>query len=233
MKIITTILVLLFSFKGFSQLTGKAFLSSEKPVTAFYYNPNTSNLIQKNTSEGTSRDRYLYANFIPGTVKKLGMTAQSVDAFLRYDMLSGFIEMSFHPDGSNAFLLSQARNIEIVMDLHTFRFIDYNLNGKEFNGYVEVLDSFTDGDIVGLVHTVVIEHNKESKLSGYNVLRQVAYIDNYGIATSFDNSSKNVLKHVPDVYQETMYDFIKSKKIKFEDDYKGVIAVVKYYASIK
>ncbi len=185
--------------------------------------------------------RYFNEGYQLAKVTILDSDQKPADAFIIYDVLSGLMKMSFQSNGEDSFNLSQARNIRVNFDNRNFQYFDFTLNGSERSNYVEVLSTLDNNYTLGIVHSKAIERKEIAGNSSYAVAppprikntMEFILIDADGVAIEFENGKKSVYRNVEDNYQNQIKDFIKDNKIKFEDNYKGLIAVAKYYASLK
>lgn len=185
--------------------------------------------------------RYFLEGYQLAKVMVLDSDQKPADAFVSYDVLSGIMKMSFQSNGEEAFNLSQARNLRINFDNRSFQYFDFTLNGVERSNYVEVLATLGNGYTLGIVHSKSIERKEVAGNSSYAVASpprirntmEFILIDTDGVAIEFENGKRDVYKNVGDKYQDKIKDYIKDNKIKFDDDFKGLIAVAKYYASLK
>lgn len=54
-----------------------------------------------------------------------------------------------------------------------------------------------------------------------------------GNAKRLKNTEESLISGFDNPYQSKIRDYIKSNNIRFEDDFKGLIAVSRHYASLK
>lgn len=169
-----------------------------------------------------------------------GTDQAPVDAFVSYDVYNKVMFLSEKSDGKEPITLSQARNIVIEFDNRKFQFIDFTLNGTEGSNYVELMANLDGGYILGAVLTKSIFQDttpassySSAKPPVMKTNKQFMIIDKDGVAVELENSKKGATKFIEEKYQDQIKEYIKSNKIKFENDNKGLIAVAKYYLSIK
>lgn len=174
------------------------------------------------------------------TVSMIDSEQPAVGAYVTYDVYNNMMMMSEDVSGKDAFVLSQARNILITFKNHTFKFIDYKLNGEELSNYVQILSNPDENNLLVIVRTKSIFEDT-TPVSSYSTPKpprlkmntQYLIIDKNGEATQIENNKKGFYKNLESQNQEMMKDFIKQNKVKFDEDLKGLIETANYYFSLK
>jgi|GEM_PF-2124500 hypothetical protein len=185
--------------------------------------------------------KYLIEGYNLGKVVIVDSDEKPSDCFIAYDVLKGVMSVSYQSNGADSFYLTQARNVEVSFDNRSFRYMDFSFNGIQRSNYVELLARLEKGFTLGVLHTKAIGNRDIGSYNTYSSARaprvitktELVLIDKDGVAVNFQNSKRTVLKNIPDMYQSQVKSYIKSNNIRFQDDYKGLVAVAKYYASIK
>lgn len=202
---------------------------------------NTANNLGKTPTDGVKGSPYLLDNFMPATIATTNTNQLEKSYFVRYDIFSDAIQFSSDKEGTNASYLSQSRNLVVNFDNKSFQYIDYVLDKNEKNGYVQILAVLENNVVLGAIHRKIIKNGNTDRKSSYSLPTESSFkdekdfllIDNEGFAFTIENDKKRILKNFDSKYKDEISEYIKSNKIRFEDDYRGLIAVAKYYATIK
>jgi hypothetical protein len=149
--------------------------------------------------------------------------------------------MSFNSDGEDSAPLKRDPNISVSFDGRTFKHLEYSVEGKSRSTYVEVLEELSNDYILGVVHTKTTDFREIAGNSSYAsrppVLVKTDYefvlIDANGDTKRLKNKEESLISSFDNRYQDKIRDYIKSNNIRFENDYRGLIAVARHYATIK
>lgn len=202
---------------------------------------NSNNDLLKSPADGVKGSPYLLEDFKPAVISIIGTKQSESNMFVRYDIFSDAMQFSNFSDGANAQYLSQARNLITTFDNRTFQFIDYVMDGEEKSGYVEILAQLDNNLTLGIVHSKFVDKGSNDRKTGYGLPTEPSFKSKYqylliesdGVAIALDNDKRRVANNFEAKYIDQIKDYIKVNKIRFEDDNKGLIAVAKYYATIK
>lgn len=228
---------------GFQLMTGQGIAQgatiNSSGIDLNLYQNSSVNIGERVAASNIEGSRFFIDGFQSGLVTILNSEQKPAAAYFQYDVYSGVMKMSLYPNGQESVYLSQARNIQVEIDNHKFRYVDYSLNGREYSSYLEVLQTLASDHILGVIHSKEIAQREVAGSSSYATtpnpkfkdVLNIVLVDKDGNAVQFDNHKKRVYSNLDDKYQDQIEDYIKKNKIKFDDDYKGVIAVAKYYAS--
>lgn len=176
--------------------------------------------------QGYKGSYYFTEDFQPGNIINT-KTGEVVNGFLLFDVYHGSMIMSMSSDGADEFMVKMDSDISVHFDNRYFQIKHFNLNGKSITAYVEIIETLSDNNILSVLHT------KEKLRPRRNINSNADFliIKSNGDAIKFKNNSKRILDDVEQPLILVMKEYIEINNIKFENDYKGVIAVAKYYAS--
>lgn len=154
--------------------------------------------------------------------------------YMRYNVLEQRIEFSDTNNVETLKMLPRENNILIQLDGKTYQYLNL---GNLPAGYYEIVTTF-DEDTLLLVHHNKNSYNIEQK-SSYNSSQKsklkssqkIYFLDNKN-AIEIDNHIKRCLKAFPKSTQPVLKTYIKENKLKFNDDYKGLIALLNKYITL-
>lgn len=184
---------------------------------------------------------YFYDSFKKGKIMDSKVGANPVECYLIYNVFRDIMIMSFSIDGEDSAPLKREQHISVSLDGRNFKHLQYTLDGKSRNTYVEVLEEFTNNYILGVVHTKTTDFREVAGNSSYASRPPILVRTDYefvligpdGNAKRLKNNEESLISGFDNLYQSKMRDYIEANNIRFEDDYKGLIAVARHYASIK
>lgn len=236
MKNLLFIIVLTCCFSGASQRisntggNGLFRYGDLVPRGSFYGTDKTINpaeIVSFNSPSSNKGSCYFYDTFLPGTVTNT-MTKKTQRGFIVFDVYRGAMIMSLSETGNDPFLIKLDDDLVINFDNREFKILRYSLNGKSVTAYVEILDSLDNS------HTLAVLHTKDKKFN-QRVVSNVDFllVDKKHVATRLRNDEKEIISNIDNIYKSQLDAYITNNNIRFEDDYKGLIAVARYYASVK
>jgi hypothetical protein len=154
--------------------------------------------------------------------------------FMRYNVLDERIEFSKTNDVATLKALPKIEDLVILLGGKTYQYIE---SGNLQAGYYEIVKSF-DADTF-----LLVEHDKKimevEQKSSYNSGQKdkirssetIFFFDNKN-AIEIDNHKKRSVDAFPESTQSELKSFIQDNKIKFNDDYKGLIAIIDKYITL-
>ncbi len=183
---------------------------------------------------------YFSETFEQGTISYLNDNSKVASGFFVYDILDDRIVMSPFKDGSNAFYIVPDKNIVVDFSGRSFQYKEYQLEGENKKSFVEIVSNLEGEFMLGVVHTAKIENRSLAGNSSYaprpallaNKSIQFILIDSNGVAVELENNKEPLLASVSKKHRPLLKEYIESNNIRFEDDYKGLIAVARHYASL-
>ncbi|AUC78552.1 hypothetical protein CW736_03685 [Nonlabens sp. MB-3u-79] len=154
--------------------------------------------------------------------------------FMRYNVLNERIEFSKTNDVATLKALPKIEDLVILLEGKTYQYIE---SGNLPAGYYEIVKAF-DADTF-----LLVEHDKNimevEQKSSYNSGQKskirssetIFFFDNKN-AIEIDNHKKRSVNAFPESTQSELKSFIQDNKIKFNDDYKGLIAIIDKYITL-
>ncbi len=173
------------------------------------------------------------------TVSVLNSDQPQTGAYVTYDLYNNVMMMSESADGKDAFALSQARNIQVAFKNNTFIFMDLKLDGNELSTYVDILAKNTNGHLLGVTRTKSIFEDN-TPVSSYSTPKpprlkmntKYLIVEKNGNAIQVENNKKGFYKNIESKYHDQIKDFIKTNKVKFDEDLSGMSETFKYYTTL-
>lgn len=154
--------------------------------------------------------------------------------FMRYNVLDERIEFSKTNDVATLKALPKIEDLVVLLDGKTYQYI---ASGNLPAGYYEIVKAF-DADTFLLVDHDKIIMEVELK-SSYNSSQKskirssetIFLFDNKN-AIEIDNHKRRSVEAFPESTQSELKSYIKENKIRFNDDYKGLIALIDKYITL-
>ncbi|MGJ8683792.1 MAG: hypothetical protein ACSHWW_04175 [Nonlabens sp.] len=192
----------------------------------------------KSFSDDVEGSPYYTEEFVLASMSMDGAES-SGNAYVRYDIYSDVMEIASLKDGSDKSFAMQDSRITIDFGDKTFRYMTFSRNGNEVSGYLEILTE-TNGQTLAVRHSKEVKTTELTGASGYQRQKPPRFadtiefflIDADGKAVKFENHKKKILKGLTDDKAKQVKQYIKENKIKFDDSYRGLIAVAKYYSEL-
>ncbi|SCY30264.1 hypothetical protein SAMN05192588_2144 [Nonlabens sp. Hel1_33_55] len=157
----------------------------------------------------------------------------AIELNLNYNAFADFMKIVDDTKANNAEieLLPRAWNFDVLMDGKRFRYINFTHNKEEINSYVEILESFENNSFLALRRSKEVSNPSSSRKS-YTDVNNFYLINANGIAIKLENDDKRILNDIPQDKKSILSSFISDKNVEFDDTYRGVKGVARYYASL-
>jgi hypothetical protein len=185
-------------------------------------------------------DPFLFEKYMPAEIIFVGTDQKPINMYLNYNIYGNLMKMvSSDEDKDQVRMLPRASNFDILIENKRFRYIDFKVDNSYVESYVEILDSYENGDLLILHRTKEIQKST-SNGSSYSLTTNdryksddvFYYIKSDGTAVEMENSKRKITKNLTSKVEDMVKDYIKDKNIKFEDDLKGLKGVARYYNGI-
>ncbi|BAO54657.1 hypothetical protein [Nonlabens marinus] len=185
-------------------------------------------------------DPLLFDKYMPAEIIFVGTDQKPINMYLNYNVYANLMKMlSDEENKDEVRMLPRASNFDILIDNKRFRYIDFKVDGSYIESYVEILDSYENGDLLVLHRTKEIQ-KAVSNGSSYALTTNdryksddaFYYIKSDGTAIEMENHKRRITNNLSSKAEDMVKDYIKEKNVKFEDDLKGLKGVARYYNSI-
>ncbi|OUS14220.1 hypothetical protein A9Q93_08410 [Nonlabens dokdonensis] len=169
-----------------------------------------------------------------GTIVLNGKDEQSF--FMRYNILHQRIEFSEVNDVETLKMLPKDEKLIVRLNGKLLQYL--NLPNMPAT-YYEIVKVFDENTLLLVNHDkdVVLPQQKNSYVAETQKARikssSTIYFTSDEFSTELDNHKKRSVKAFPKSDQSILKEYIKENKIKFKDDYKGLIALVGKYLDLK
>lgn len=175
---------------------------------------------------------YIDENLVEGVIT-LGNGNQQV-YFMRYNVLDERIEFSQKNDPKTLKALPKIKDLVITLSGKTYQYL--NIDSLPA-GYFEIIKAFDKDTFLLVNHSKRIQESQSK--NSYNSSQRSRLVSNQKIfflskekVVKIDNHKKRSLNAFPESKQSDLKDYIKENKIKFSDDYKGLVAVISKYLTM-
>jgi hypothetical protein len=206
------------------------------------YKNNGNNLetnFYKKLSTNLKNDRgdYTGSPFVEGNLELGTFILNGGDAqvfFMRYNVLEQRIEFSETNEVDTLKMLPKEDNILIQLAGKTYQYLNV---GNLPTGYYEIAKTFNEDTLLLVQHEKTIYKAEQS--NSYNSSQKsklkssekIYFLDNKN-AIEIENHKKRSVKAFPNSTQSQLKTYIKENNIKFNDDYKGLIALINKYINL-
>jgi hypothetical protein len=235
-KKILSIVILIIPFLGFAQTWFSPGLVSGESALII----SQRGVVVDTPVNLVSGSFYLSETFEPGRVRHLNDSAKVASGFFVYDIMNDGIIMSPFKDGSDAFYIVADKNLVVNFSGRSFQYREYEVEGENKKSFVEIVGNLDSEFTLGVVHSAKLENRSVAGNSSYaprpallvNKFIQFMLIDGNGVAVKLENNKEALLASISNKNRSMVKKYIESNNIRFEDDFKGLIATSKYYASL-
>jgi ribosomal protein S20 len=189
------------------------------------------------TNVKNNRGNYTGSPFLEETLELGTLILNGGDAqvfFMRYNVLEQRIEFSDTNDVETLKMLPKEDNILIQLRGKTYQYLHL---GNLPTGYYEIAKTFDEDRLLLVQHKKIIyeverrnSYNSSQK-SQIKSSEKMYFLDNKD-AIEIENHKKHSVKAFPKSTQSVLKTYIKENKIKFNDDYKGLIALLNKYMTL-
>jgi hypothetical protein len=155
--------------------------------------------------------------------------------YMRYNVLDERIEFSKNNDLTTLKALPKTKDLVILLDGKTYQYLNV---GNLPSSYYEIIKAFDKDTLLLVKHSKRIQEVQNK--SSYNSSQKSKLVSSDEIyflsnekAVEIDNHKRRSLNAFPESSQSELKDYIKEKKIRFSDDYKGLEAIISKYLAMK
>tara|TARA_R110000751_G_scaffold39719_8_gene94311 strand:+ start:4265 stop:4987 length:723 start_codon:yes stop_codon:yes gene_type:complete len=206
------------------------------------YKNNGNNLetnFYKKLSTNLKNDRgdYTGSPFVEETLELGTFILNGGDAqvfFMRYNVLEQRIEFSETNEVETLKMLPKEDNILIQLAGKTYQYLNV---GNLPTGYYEIAKTFDEDTLLLVQHEKTIYKAEQrnsynsSQKSKLKSSEKIYFLYNKD-AIEIENHKKRSVKAFPNSTQSQLKTYIKENNIKFNDDYKGLIALINKYINL-
>lgn len=230
-KLIPLFLLLFAGTTVFSQGNFSLYRNNGNSLDTNFYKKLSTNV--KN-----DRSNYVGSPFMDdalqlGTIVLNGKDTQSF--YMRYNILKQRIEFSETNDEESLKMLPKEDKLIVKLN---GKLIQYLNVGNLPAGYYEIVKTFDEDTMLLVKHekSVVTPQQKNSYAAATQKAKirsssSIFFIDN-DTSMELDNHKKRSVKAFPKAKQSELKSYIKETKLKFNDDYKGLIALINKYRTM-
>ncbi|MFT4838889.1 MAG: hypothetical protein ACJAWA_001435 [Nonlabens sp.] len=221
---------LFMSSLAFAQGDFSLYKNNGNNLETNFYKKLSTNL--KNDRGDYTGSAFVEENLELGTFILNGGDAQVF--FMRYNVLEQRIEFSETNEVDTLKMLPKEDNILIQLAGKTYQYLNV---GNLPTGYYEIAKTFNEDTLLLVQHEKTIYKAEQS--NSYNSSQKsklkssekIYFLDNKN-AIEIENHKKRSVKAFPNSTQSQLKTYIKENNIKFNDDYKGLIALINKYINL-
>jgi hypothetical protein len=221
---------LFMSSLAFAQGDFSLYKNNGNNLETNFYKKLSTNL--KNDRGDYTGSAFVEENLELGTFILNGGDAQVF--FMRYNVLEQRIEFSETNEVDTLKMLPKEDNILIQLAGKTYQYLNV---GNLPTGYYEIAKTFNEDTLLLVQHEKTIykavqsnSYNSSQK-SKLKSSAKIYFLDNKN-AIEIENHKKRSVKAFPNSTQSQLKTYIKENNIKFNDDYKGLIALINKYINL-
>jgi hypothetical protein len=221
---------LFMSSLAFAQGDFSLYKNNGNNLETNFYKKLSTNL--KNDRGDYTGSAFVEENLELGTFILNGGDAQVF--FMRYNVLEQRIEFSETNEVDTLKMLPKEDNILIQLAGKTYQYLNV---GNLPTGYYEIAKTFNEDTLLLVQHEKTIykavqsnSYNSSQK-SKLKSSEKIYFLDNKN-AIEIENHKKRSVKAFPNSTQSQLKTYIKENNIKFNDDYKGLIALINKYINL-
>jgi hypothetical protein len=228
-KIVVLIISLFLSNLLFAQYTRNGG-NSLNPV--YFQKLNTITTTQ-NESRDLIGSPFIEEALQKGTLFLSGTDTQ--DFFMRYNVLEQRAEFSDNNDVTTLKILPKEDRFVIQIDDKIYQYLSLEYLKPD---YYEIIKTFDENTLLLVRHTknIIKIEQKNSYTRNIQKARILSKVKIFFLhqdkAIELDNHKKRSIKAFPGSTQSQLKTYIKKNKIKFNDDYKGLIALINKYITL-